>query len=294
MGRKDDRARTAAPAGSATEWRDIMPLRHAVLAAIALLLLWGDAATAQPAAQAPGAANAPVWTPPKRRRIILMRHGDVAYFDAQGKPVPDPDKVVLTEKGKAQADASGAYLKAIGIKAIDRVISSDLPRTVETAERVLAAAGLPGKPAQIEALREMRNGPTRDIATADLPRELLALVQARVPGEARFLRKESVAELQARIGPALKALLDDRGWDTSLLVLHTLVNNAILSAALTGDSAWYGRFDHGAGCMAIIDVGADFSDAIIKAVNICPEPSPYAPRLKTMELLLGQALKGRQ
>ena len=47
----------------------------------------------------PSAAVSSIWTPPQRRRIILMRHGDVAYFDAAGKPVPDPDKVVLSDKG---------------------------------------------------------------------------------------------------------------------------------------------------------------------------------------------------
>jgi broad specificity phosphatase PhoE len=240
-----------------------------------------------------GAATS-VWTAPQRRRIILMRHGDVAYFDAQGKPVPDPDKVNLSDKGKAQADATGAYLKTIGITKFDRVISSDLPRTVETAERVLAAAGIAGKPVQVEALREMRNGPIKDVATADLPRTLLALDSPRVAGDTRFIGKESVAELQGRVEPAIKALLDDKGWDTALLVLHTLVNNAILSEALTGGPAYYGRFDPGAGCFSIIDVGADFSDAVIKAVNLCPDPSPYASRLKTMESLLGQALKERQ
>ena len=66
------------------------------------------------------------------------------------------------------------------------------------------------------------------------------------------------------------------------------------STALTGDAAYYGRFDHGPGCFAIIDVGADFSDAVIKAVNVCPDPQPYASRLQAMESLLGQALKGRQ
>jgi broad specificity phosphatase PhoE len=189
-----------------------------------------------------------VWTAPQRRRIILMRHGDVAYFDAQGKPVPDPDKVSLSDKGKAQADATGAYLKTIGLAKFDRVISSDLPRTVETAERVLAAAGIAGSPTQVEALREMRNGPIKDVATVDLPKTLLALDAPRVAGDTRFIGRESVAELQGRIAPAVKALLDDKGWDTALLVLHTLVNNAILSTALTGDPAYYGRFDHGAGC----------------------------------------------
>ena len=235
-----------------------------------------------------------VWTAPQRRRIILMRHGDVAYFDAQGKPVPDPDKVSLSDKGKAQADATGAYLKTIGFAKFDRVISSDLPRTVETAERVLAAAGIAGSLTQVEALREMRNGPIKDVAIVDLPKTLLALNAPRVAGDARFIGRESVGELQGRIAPAIKALLDDKGWDTALLVLHTLVNNAILSTALTGDPAYYGRFDPGAGCFSIIDVGADFTDAVVKAVNVCPNPSPYESRLKTMESLLAQALKGRQ
>jgi broad specificity phosphatase PhoE len=234
------------------------------------------------------------WTAPQRRRIILMRHGDVAYFDAQGKPVPDPDKVSLSDKGKAQADATGAYLKTIGIAKFDRVLSSDLPRTIETAERVLAAAGITGRPTQVEALREMRNGSIKDVATADLPKTLLALDAPRVAGDTRFIGRESVAELQERIAPTIKALLDDKGWDTALLVLHALVNNAILSTALTGDSAYYGRFDYGAGCFAIIDVGENFTDAVVKAVNVCPNPSPYESRLKTLEGLLVQALKGRQ
>jgi broad specificity phosphatase PhoE len=263
-----------------------------VLCAVALI---GEAASVPVAAQGTtaGAASA-TWTAPQRRRIILMRHGDVAYFDSAGKPVADPDAVTLSDKGKAQADATGTYLKSIGVTKVDRVISSDLPRTIETAERALAAAGLGGAPAQTGALREMRNGATKDISTADLPATLLSLVKARVPDDTRFLGKESVAELQARINPALKTLLDDKGWDTALLVLHALVNNAILSQALTGDGSYYGRFDHGAGCFSIIDVGADFSDAVIKAVNVCPDPSPYGSRLLTMESLLGQALKGRQ
>ena len=275
-------------------------MRAGTLAALGLLVLTSATMMdgrmpVQAQGTTPSATNvAPAWSPPQRRRIILMRHGDVAYFDAQGKPVPDPDKVVLSDKGKAQADASGAYLKSIGITKVDRVISSDLPRTIETAERVLAAAGITGQPAQVGALREMRNGPTKDVATADLPNVLLALAAARVAGDTRFIGKESVAELHARLAPALKTLLDDKGWDTAVLVLHALVNNAILSTALTGDASYYGRFDHGAGCFAIIDVGADFSDAVVKAVNICPDPSPYAGRLKTLESLLGQALKGRQ
>jgi broad specificity phosphatase PhoE len=269
------------------------PVIRLVLLVIALLVApvgEGGNASAQPAATADNA-----WNPPQRRRIVLMRHGDVAYFDAQGKPVANPDLVVLSEKGRAQADATGAYLKTIDLGEFDRVISSTLPRTVETAERVMAVLGRAGEPSQVDALKEIRIGSSiRDIQTADLPRAILGMTDGRVSGDQRFLRGESVAALQTRIEPALQVLLDDKGWDTALLVLHYVVNVAILSHALTGDASYYGRFDQGPGCFSIIDVGADFRDAVIKAVNVCPDPSPYGTRLMGSELLLGQALKSRQ
>jgi broad specificity phosphatase PhoE len=262
---------------------------------ISLLLLpvgEGGNASAQPTASV-----ADTWNPPQRRRIVLMRHGDVVYFDAQGKPVANPGMVVLSEKGRAQADAAGAYLKTIGVGKFDRVISSDLPRTVETAERVTAALGRPEEPHQVTALEEIWIGSSQDIrdtSTAELPQAVLGMMDHRVGGDQRLLRGETVAALQARIEPALKALLDDKGWDTALWVLHGIVNIAILSHALTGDASYYGRFDQGPGCFSIIDVGADFSDAAIEAVNVCPDPTPYAPRLMALELLLNQNLKSRQ
>jgi probable phosphoglycerate mutase len=266
------------------------------LAILAIALLLSPAGEGWNANAQPTATSDSVWNPPHRRRIVLMRHGDVAYFDAQGKPVADSDLVVLSEKGRAQADATGAYLKSIGIGKFDRVISSTLPRTVETAERVTAALGHAEEPSQVDALKEIRIGSTqaiRDIPTAELPQAFLGLAVGRVSGDQRLLRGESIAELQARIESALQALLKDKGWDTALWVLHGVVNIAILSHALTGDDSYYGRFDQGPGCFSIIDVGADFRDAVIKAVNVCPDPSPYEPRLMALEQILGQALKSR-
>src|SRR5262245_43130086 len=49
------------------------------------------------------ATEKPNW--PSRRRLYLMRHGDVSYFDAEGRPVR-PDSVPLNENGLQQADAA--------------------------------------------------------------------------------------------------------------------------------------------------------------------------------------------
>ena len=156
--------------------------------------------------------------------------------------------------------------------------------------------GQMGEPTEVEALKEIRIGSPqdiRDIPTAELPQALLGMMEPRVKGDQRLLRGESVAAFQARITPALTALLGDKGWQTALWVLHGVANIAILSHALTGDDSYYGRFEQGAGCFSIIDVGADLSDAVIKAVNVCPDPAPYQPRLSVLETLLEQSLKAR-
>jgi probable phosphoglycerate mutase len=272
-----------------------MPGRR-IAAALALgcAALFGPPAEAQQLSGGTPTASSSTWSAPQRRRIILMRHGDVTYFDAQGQRVGDPDKVVLSDKGKAQADATGRHLVAMGVKTVDRVISSSLPRTIETAERVLTAAGFKGEVRQVAALREIKNGPASAVPTDRLAAEMLALAQGRVAAETKFLGGESVGDMQARIFPAVEALLAETGWDTALLVLHGVVNNALISEALTGSREFYGRFDMGAGCFSILDVGPTLKDAVVKAVNVCPDASPYATRLKTLEALLEQAMKGRK
>ncbi|HEY7576896.1 MAG TPA: histidine phosphatase family protein [Acetobacteraceae bacterium] len=264
--------------------------------AIAIAVFLGSVGEEGLASAQPTTSASDGWKPPQRRRIVLMRHGDVSYFDAQGQPVSDSDKVSLNDKGRAEADATGTYLKSIGFVKFDRVISSTLPRTVETAERVMGVLGQAGEPTEVEALREIRIGSSqeiRDLPTSELPQSILGMMQPRVSGEQRLLRGESVEALQRRVFPALDALLDDKGWQTALWVLHGGVNQAILSHALTGDASYYGRFDLGPGCFSIMDVGANFHDAVIKAVNVCPDPLPYAPRLDTLEMLLEANLKAR-
>src|ERR1700744_3832819 len=85
-----------------------------------------------------------------------MRHGSVDYFTADGTPVP-PHTVPLNDAGRAQADAAGALFAAAGVR-FDRVLVSGLARTVETARRVLAAAGQDRAIAHDPRLEEIRPG----------------------------------------------------------------------------------------------------------------------------------------
>ena len=46
-----------------------------------------------------------------RRRVFLMRHGSVTYFDNEGKPYL-PETVPLNEQGQAQTTAAGRVYDA--------------------------------------------------------------------------------------------------------------------------------------------------------------------------------------
>src|ERR1043165_10152801 len=92
---------------------------------------------------------------PTRRRLYLMRHGEVNYFE-QGRPAP-PEGVHLNEQGRTQAAAAAAALADISF---DRAVTSGLPRTDETAAIVLGDRSLPviAEP----ELREIRGGRLAD------------------------------------------------------------------------------------------------------------------------------------
>ena len=227
-----------------------------------------------------------------RRRVFLMRHGSVTYFDTAGKPFL-PETVPLNEDGRAQADAAGLAFAAAGVR-FDRVIVSGLPRTVETAARVLAVTGQAIAPEVWPELEEIRGGRLSTIPTAELKRAFTGAFEGLVAAEQRFLGGESVGELMDRVHPAIERLRADADWDTVLLVLHGGVNCAILSLALTGQRLFLGGLAQAPGCINALDVGDDERDWVVRCVNHSP-PDPLQPaaRATTMELLFEQYRKSR-
>ena len=226
-------------------------------------------------------------TPSRRRRIYLMRHGSVTYFDATGKPVL-PESVPLNALGRSQASAAGAMFARDGVR-FDRVITSGLPRTVETATLVLAATGQPVAIERWPEFEEIRGGRLSQIADAELRAAFTGAFEGLVGEEQRFLGGESIGELMDRIHPALARLRAEPEWDTVLLVLHGAVNAAILSRALTGSRVFLGGLSQTAGCVNALDVGSEERDWVVRFVNYAP-PAPLQAdnRSTTMEQLYEQ------
>ncbi|WP_426104856.1 histidine phosphatase family protein [Massilia sp. TSP1-1-2] len=230
--------------------------------------------------------------PSPRRRIYLMRHGSVTYFDAAGKPVL-PELVPLNELGRAQASAAGRLFAEHQVS-FDRVIVSGLPRTVETAKRVLAETGQHIPLETWPELEEIRGGRLSTILDADLKAAFTGAFEGMVGEDKRFLGGESVGELMDRIHPAVTRLRADSGWDTVLLVLHGGVNCAILSLALTGQRMFLGALAQTAGCINALDVGEADADWVLRFMNYAP-PAPLQgdTRSTTMEQLYEQYRKSR-
>jgi broad specificity phosphatase PhoE len=228
----------------------------------------------------------------KRRRIYLMRHGNVTYFDAEGKPFL-PEQVPLNELGRSQATAAGKIFAAEGIR-FDKVIVSGLPRTVETANHVLAETRQ-----QIELeirpeLVELRGGKLSAIPDDSLKEAFVGAFDGVVPEDKQFLGGESIGQLMDRVHPCIDRLRDDKSWDTVLLVLHGGVNRAILSYALTSQRTFLGNLAQTAGCINAIDVGDAHADWVVRVMNFSAISTLQGEtRNTTMEVLLDQYMKSR-
>ena len=227
-----------------------------------------------------------------RRRVYLMRHGSVTYFDSAGKPVL-PEMVPLNEQGRLQATAAGRVFAEAGVR-FDRVIVSGLPRTVETASRVLTETGQQIDIEHWPEFVEIRGGKLANIPDAELKEAFTGAFEGVPPEDKRFLGGETVGQLMDRIHPGIDKLRADPDWDTVLLVLHGGVNRAILSYALTGRRMFLGNLAQTAGCLNVLDVGQAPTDWVVRVVNYSPPSQLQAEsRGTTMEALFHQYRRAR-
>ena len=231
-------------------------------------------------------------SPSLRRRVYLMRHGSVSYFDDQGRPYP-PDEVPLNEKGRAQTTAAGRLFAEQQIR-FDRVIVSNLPRTIESAQRVLVETGQQIALEQWPEFQEVRGGVLEDILDEDLEEAFTGAFSCMAPEHKKFLDGESVGELMARVHPQIDRLRADLSWDTVLLVLHGGINRAVLSYAITGQRLFLGNLEQAPGCINVMDVGDSATDWVVHTVNYAPLMPLHAhSRMTTMEEVLQQYRKSR-
>ena len=213
---------------------------------------------------------------PSRRRLYLMRHGEVSYF-AHGRAVP-PESVHLNEQGRVQVEAAARVLADV---AFDRVVSTGLPRTDETAAIVKGDRALPME--TMPSLREIRGGRLRDIPPTELRRTFVDALTRRLTADDTFLRGESFGDFRDRVTLAFQALVQDLSWNAMLLVAHSGVNRVIMADVLGLDLHGLGHLEQDAGCINLIDLD-EHGYGIIRLVNYTPyNPLKTGLALTTME-----------
>lgn len=212
-----------------------------------------------------------------------MRHGEVAYFAPDGRPL-EAESPGLTDEGRQQAAATRDALAEVEF---DRVITSGLERTVETARIIAPEAELE----RWEDLQEVRGGPLAAIDDEQLEHAFTKVVRGIAPPDDRFLGGESNAEFTSRVIPAIERLLADE-WDTVLAVLHGGVIRAILSYALIGERVFLGHFEMLPASISIVDVEGDHW--IVRTVGYAPYDPLHEDRTTVMERYLQQYLPYRR
>lgn len=156
--------------------------------------------------------------------IVIVRHGETALNAAR---ILQPLETSLGERGLMQAAAVGRRLAATGVEAI---LSSDLPRALQTAQAIAAATGAPieGTPLlQERSFGELRGRPYDTIGF-----DPLTMAGAPPGGEAvdAFL-----ARVAAAFALAVRRRAAMRG--TLVVVTHGLVVRAFIEHHIARDAA---------------------------------------------------------
>ena len=208
-------------------------------------------------------------TPP-RRRVILMRHGAVQYFDPAAPAPLAAHGVPLTAEGLAQARTAGLALAGAGVR-IDLAIASGLPRTLQTADAVLGAQSQAVEVETWPELEEARGGRLRDLPADQLHAEFTALQRGPLTDDTRFLGGERLGDLLDRVLPAWERLRARRDWDTALVVAHGVVNAALLSHVVSGGQRLLlPGWQQNPACLNLIDLGTATGDDVLRGANLNP------------------------
>ena len=163
----------------------------------------------------------------QKTRLYLVRHGQVEGHEE--KRYNGQGDVRLTPEGEAQF---GLLQMRLRKKTIHAVYSSDLSRCMEGARLLARTFGL--EPVAKPELRELHigdwEGKTWQELQATCPKEWQArlddLVNYRVP------RGENLLDVQARVMPVIKEILETHRGGEILVVAHGGVNRIILLNAI--------------------------------------------------------------
>lgn len=213
-----------------------------------------------------------------RRRILVVRHGDVQYFDPAGQPL-NPRDVSLTPLGRQQVAALKGMMDSVPI---DRAVCSGMPRTQETAEILIQGRGLALE--DEPAFREIRAGRFRELPPLTEQAMIAGAYDSASVPDGRFIGGELIAAFADRVIAAFERIIADPSWNSLLVVAHDAVNRTLLCHALGCGLGAMASLEQDLACLNIIDVSRTASDGgkfTVRTVNM----TAYDPVKAELHLL---------
>lgn len=225
-----------------------------------------------------------------RRRIYLLRHGEISYFDSRGNPY-ELAEIPLNKEGRAQSSAAG---KALNEAPVDLVVTSGMPRTIQTAELVQEQLPAPCRTEHIEDLHEIMPGDSFKNTGEGADLAFANSLRKSIKRETAFLGGETFGSLEDRVVPAFDKLTARDDWTELLIVAHGATNRMILSRVLGGGLDTFGNLEQDAACINIFDLDPDGS-FLLRLLNYTPDsPLKHSSRLSTMEQIYRTSLLPRR
>lgn len=190
--------------------------------------------------------------------IFLVRHGESIFGEERLCGWSD---VPLSRKGREQATSLSERLKNVKFS---RIISSDMIRTIETAEIINRYHNLK---IEIEfGIRELNyglwEGKSREEIEKEFPEEYRAW---RLDNSIAPPRGESAIEVYERSRKTIERIVNETANGNILIVAHKSVNRLFICGLLGGDLKYYRRIGQDNCALNIIKYYGDFP--VIERIN---------------------------
>ncbi len=228
-----------------------------------------------------------------RKRVLLVRHGDVSYVKPDGRSAFDAEPS-LSPAGREQTRVLAALLRD---EPLDIAVHSGMVRARETLELLLAehAGSVPVE--EERGLREIGGGNMNALAADELDRHFTyAFGHAHEHGASFGRGGEPFAAFETRVVAALTRLLVRDDWRQALVVAHGATNIALVGWVLGVGLPAIGALDNDSSSVTILDF--DVEDGTVgrrwlRCFNFTPaDPTKRRVKLTVLERLAEQIALG--
>ena len=193
-------------------------------------------------------------------RLYLVRHGELVT-SKEWRYVGQMD-VELNETGKKQIQNLSSRLSS---EQIEMIFSSDLTRTIESAEIIGNKLEIINEP--ISELREINlgiwEGLTLEEIEESFPEDLVK--RSEDIKDFRIINGESFSDVKKRVIPKLKDIIEGNVNKRILVIAHGGVNRIIIADALGLDINNIPRLEQNYACLNIIDYYK--SGPVVRLIN---------------------------